>query len=184
MEFQTREGLASGRASDSDTVRSVFVTGLRNAHALEHQALALMDRQIEQLAQYVEVEQRLRSHRGETERQIERLERVLDSLDESHSTLKDTALKIVGNLAALGHVFAPDEIIKNSFANFAFENYEIATYKALIQIADEGGFNSAVPLLEESLREEQAMAAFLDEMQPMVIRKYLALRSAGERASS
>ncbi len=29
-----------------DSIRHVFVIGLRNAHALEHQALALMDRQI------------------------------------------------------------------------------------------------------------------------------------------
>lgn len=179
MEMQTIE-----QTGDADTVRHVFVVGLRNAHALEHQALALMDRQIEQLAEYAEVEQRLRSHRGETERQIERLERVLDSLDESHSAVKDAALKIVGNLAALGHVFAPDEIIKNSFANFAFENYEVATYKALILMAQQGGFAFAVPLLEETLREEEAMVAFLDEMLPVIIRKYIALRSAGERASS
>ena len=29
-------------------------------------------------------------------------------------------------MAAIGHTVAPDEIIKNSIANFAFENYEIA----------------------------------------------------------
>jgi len=28
-------------------------------------------------------------------------------------------------------MFAQDEILKNSFANFAFENYEIAAYKSL-----------------------------------------------------
>jgi ferritin-like metal-binding protein YciE len=175
---------ASNGAGNADAARHVFLVGLRNAHALENQALALMDRQIEQLAEYAEVEQRLQTHRGETEIQIDRLEQILDQLGETHSTVKDVALKIVGNLAALGHVFAPDEIIKNSFANFAFENYEAATYKALIVMAREAGLAETVPLLEASLEEELAMVAFLDEMLPSIIRKYIALRAAGEHASS
>jgi ferritin-like metal-binding protein YciE len=170
-------------ANASDEIRHIFVVGLRNAHAVEHQALSLMDRQIEHLAHYAEVEQRLRTHRGETEQQIERLEQILDSLGESPSTLKDTAMTISGNLAALGHTFAPDEIIKNSLANYAFENFEAATYKSLITIAEEGGFTSAIPLLQQTLQEELAMVVFLDEMQPMVIRKFLERRSAGAEAS-
>src|SRR3954468_8872375 len=111
-----------------EAVRDVFVAALKNAPAMEHQALALMDRQIEHLAQYAEVEERLRTHRGETETQITRLNQILESLGESASALKDTALSLSGNMAAIAHTFAPDEILKNSFANFAFENFEAATY--------------------------------------------------------
>ncbi|WP_237938942.1 DUF892 family protein, partial [Acetobacter senegalensis] len=77
-------------------------------------------------------------------------------------------MTISGNLAAIGHTFAADEIIKNSLANFAFENFEAATYKSLITIAEEGGFTDAIPLLQQTLQEELAMVVFLDEMQPMV----------------
>ncbi|UIJ44849.1 ferritin-like domain-containing protein [Sphingomonas cannabina] len=166
-----------------DIVRSVFVTGLRDAHALEHQALALMDRQIDHLASYPELEERLRAHRIETEQQIKRLEEILDGLDESHSTLKDTALSLTGNLMALGHTIAPDEILKNSFVNFAFENFEAASYKALITIAEVGNFGDAAPLLRQTLREELAMAQFCDETLPAITQKYLRLRSEGETAS-
>ncbi|HUD91060.1 ferritin-like domain-containing protein [Sphingobium sp.] len=168
---------------DHDTVRHMFIVGLRDAHAVEHQALGIMDRQIEHLAQYAEVEARLRSHRGETERQIERLESILDSLEDSPSAIKDAAMKLSGSVAALSHALAPDEIIKNSLANFAFENFEVATYKALITMAQAGGFQAAIPKLEESLREEQAMVAFLDETLPVIVQKFLALRSQGEQAS-
>lgn len=169
--------------TDENPVRHTFVVGLQNAHALEHQALSLMDRQIEHLAEYVDVEVRLRAHRGETEGQIARLETILGELGESPSALKDMAMTLSGNMAALAHMFAPDEILKNSFANFAFENFEIATYKALIVMAEQGGFASAVPLLQETLKEEQAMATFLDETLPLVVTKYLARRAAGEQAS-
>jgi ferritin-like metal-binding protein YciE len=166
-----------------DAVREVFITGLKNAHALEHQALALMDRQIEHLAQYAEVEARLRSHRGETERQIERLEMLLDRFSAQPSALKDAALTMSGSLAAMAHMFAPDEIIKNSLANFAFENFEAATYKALIVMAEEAGFPEAIPVLRETLQEELAMVAFCDEILPVVVRKYLNLRASGGQAS-
>jgi ferritin-like metal-binding protein YciE len=167
----------------TDTVREVFVSGLKNAHALEHQALALMDRQVEHLARYADVEQQLRMHRGETERQIDRLETILEELGENPSALKDAALSFTGNLAAMGHMFAPDEILKNSFANFAFESFEIASYQALIVMAEEGGFDAALPLLNETLREEQAMQQWIAKTLPVVVRKYIALRSEGEPAS-
>ena len=43
-------------ALGEDAIRHTFIVGLRDAHALEHQALALMDRQIEHLAEYADVE--------------------------------------------------------------------------------------------------------------------------------
>ena len=40
------------------------------------------------------------------------------------SVLKDWATSIMGNLAAVGHSVMPDEILKNHFSNYAFENFE------------------------------------------------------------
>ena len=166
-----------------DVVLSVFVTGLKNAHAVEHQALALIDRQLDHLANYPDVADRLRLHRGETEQQIDRLEEILDSFNESRSMLKDAALSFSGNMAALCHIFAPDEILKNSFANFAFENFEAASYKSLITIADVGSFANATPLLTQSLNEELAMAAWVDENNATLTRRHLERRGAAETAT-
>ncbi|HVF94046.1 MAG TPA: ferritin-like domain-containing protein [Sphingomonas sp.] len=170
-------------SSQQDVIQSVFVTGLKNAHGVEHQALALIDRQLDHLANYPEVADMLRQHRGETEQQIQRLEEILAGFNESHSALKDIALSLTGNLAAIAHVFAPDEILKNSFANFAFENFEAAAYTSLITLADAGSFVSATPLLQMSLREEQSMAAWIDQNNASLTMKYVARRAAGETAS-
>jgi ferritin-like metal-binding protein YciE len=180
---KTMEDSMTDTLERTSDVRDFFVVGLRNAHALEHQALALMDRQIDHLSHYPEVASRLKAHRTETEGQIERLEEILHSLDESPSALKDAALGLVGNIAALGHMFAPDEILKNSFANFAFENFEAASYKSLITVAETGGFGNTTHLLQRTLDEELAMARFCDESLPGITRKYLELRQRGETAS-
>jgi ferritin-like metal-binding protein YciE len=163
--------------------RSYFITGLKNAHALEKEALSIMGRQIDRLEQYPEMADRLRQHSAETEEQIRRLDAILMDNGESSSGLKDAALGFMGNMAALGHAAAADEVLKNSFANQAFENFEIASYRSLITIAEAGGFNGAIPLLQTTLREEEAMAAWCAESIPMVTRRFLQLKEAGEQAS-
>ncbi len=169
-------------AASNDVLRSVFITGLKNAHGVEHQALALMDRQIDHLANYPEISDMLRKHRAETEEQITRIDQILDGLGESASAVKDIALTISGNMAAIAHVFAPDEVLKNSFANHAFENFEAAAYTSLITLADAGSFTSATPLLQQSLSEEQRMAQWVLDNIPATTMKYVSLRAAGETA--
>lgn len=163
----------------TDQARDIFIVGLRNAHAMEKQALAIMKPQEARLESYPTVLERLRRHIGETEGQIQRLESVLDDLGESPSTFKDTAQSFMGSMVALGHSAASDEIIKNSLANFAFENYEIAAYTSLMTLAEAGGFAGAQGLLRQSLDEEKAMARWLEENLPLVTLQFADLRAAG-----
>jgi ferritin-like metal-binding protein YciE len=125
---------------------------------------------------------RLEQHISETEGQIGRLEEILSALNEDHSTLKDVALSFSGSMAALGHTMAGDEILKNSFANFAFENFEIAAYKSLLTIAEAGGYGAAMTGLQANLSEEKAMAEWLDNNLAALTTKFLSLREAGEKA--
>jgi ferritin-like metal-binding protein YciE len=166
----------------SSTLRSVFVTGLQNAHAVENQALAMIDRQLDRLVRYPEISERLRSHRIETEVQIRRLDEILSSLNARNSSLKDMALNFMGNMAALGNVMAGDEILKDQMINYAFENFEIASYRSLIALAEAGDFTSSTALLRETLREEEAMAAWVLDSLPALTLKYVGLTSAGEKA--
>ena len=160
----------------------IFITGLRNAHAMEHQALSIMKPQVSRIENYPDVARRLQQHITETEGQIERLEQVLDGLGENRSALKDAALSLGGSMAAIGHTVAPDEIVKNSFANFAFENYEIAAYKSLLALANQSGNASAADLLAQNLDEEVAMAEWLDQNIEAVTLQYAALRESGASA--
>jgi ferritin-like metal-binding protein YciE len=159
-----------------------FVTGLRNAHAMEHQALSIMKPQVSRIENYPEVARRLQQHITETEGQIQRLERALDHLGENRSMLKDAALSLGGTMAAIGHSVAPDEIVKNSFANFAFENYEIAAYKSLLALASQTGNGAVSDLLAQNLDEEVAMAEWIEQNIESVTLQYASLRESGESA--
>src|ERR1700754_5216342 len=117
-----------------NTARDIFVVGLRNAHAMETQARELMERQSERLDDYPEVKAKVTAHLGETNEQLKRLEQCLEACGESTSSLKDTAQSVMANAMAMAHSMAGDGILKNTFANNAFENFEIATYKSLLAL--------------------------------------------------
>ena len=110
-------------ADTTERANSVFITGLKNAHALENQALELMNRQVERIENYADIKARLQQHIQETHEQIARLERILESLGESRSVLKDNALSLIGNMAAITHAFTQDEIIKNSMATWRRDSH-------------------------------------------------------------
>lgn len=160
----------------------IYVTGLKNAHAMESQALAIMRPQVKRIENYPQVAARLEQHITETEGQIEDLERLLDAVSSDKSTLKDAALSLAGTFAALGHTPAGDEILKNAFANHAFENYEIAAYTSLITLADAAGANSANDPLNRILMQEREMADWLLENIEALTLQYVSLSEAGETA--
>jgi ferritin-like metal-binding protein YciE len=158
----------------ANSAREIFVTGLRNAHAMEVQARELMERQSERLTDYPEVRQKVAEHLRETNEQLKRLESCLSAYGESTSTLKDTAQSVVANTMAVAHSMAGDEILKNTFANNAFEHFEIAAYKSLLALCGPAGAGTSRSLLEMSLREEEQMASWIDANVQKVTMQYVA----------
>jgi ferritin-like metal-binding protein YciE len=161
-------------AEAKETVQSLYAAGLHSAHAMEAQAKQLLRRQIERLEDYPELKSRLEQHLAETDKQQERLDRILASLSEPASTVKDAASALFGNIAATALMPAGDEVLKDSFASAAFENYEIAAYTSLIDLAQFAGATDAAALLRRSCEEEQAMADWLAIRLHDVTRRFVA----------
>ena len=169
----------------SDTKRQaqeVYVSGLRNQHAVEKQAIQLLERQVGRLENYPEMEARMREHIAESEQQAKRIEEMLSAFGSSHSALKDMGLEFMGNMAALAHAPASDEVVKNTFANYAFEHYEIASYKSLLVLAEAVGHQDGLGLLRQSLQEEEAMARWIDEHIRPTTLTYVERSAAGRTA--
>ncbi|MDR7039959.1 ferritin-like metal-binding protein YciE [Methylobacterium sp. BE186] len=162
--------------------RDIYVTALKNTHALEMQALQIMERQVERLQRYPEMEDALRRHIEETHGQRTRLEEALQAVGDSPSALKEGFLGFVGNMMAIGHTPAQDEILKNTYANHAFENFEIAAYESLLTITEAAGQRGSITGFQQSLKEEEAMARRVRELVGPTTRRYLELTISGEKA--
>lgn len=166
----------------TNPVHEIYHTGLRNMHALEMTAIELTERQVERLEHYPEMKARLQQHHVESQEQAKRLEFILTRHGTSSSAVKNTVTAVMGNVAAALHAPAPDEILKNTFANFAFEHQEIAAYTSLIAMAETVGDTASVPLLKQSLGEEQAMADWIGEQIVPTTRRFLDLTAQGGKA--
>jgi ferritin-like metal-binding protein YciE len=170
----SRHTIVPAGSQMAQTARDIFITGLRNAHAMEVQARELMERQSERLDDYPDVQAKVRTHLDETNNQLKRLEQCLEACGETTSALKDTTQSVVANMMAMAHAMAGDEILKNTFANNAFEHFEIAAYKSLLALCGLAGVDAARSPLEASLHEEERMAAWIDANVEKVTREYLA----------
>ncbi|MBU8540947.1 DUF892 family protein [Falsiroseomonas tokyonensis] len=164
--------------------RATYVAGLIDARAMETEAIQLLSRQVERLDNYPEMQAALRRHVRESEVQRDRLDELLSSLGSSHSGLKDLVTGFVANLAALGHAVAPDEVLKNAMANYAFEHYEIAAYRCLVTLSELAGHDSAHAVLDLSLREEERMAQWCHDNLDAVTRRHAELRARGATAGA
>jgi ferritin-like metal-binding protein YciE len=162
--------------------RSIYVSSLQSTHGLEMMALQIMERQVERLINYPDMEAALRRHIDETHAQRDRLEEAMAAVQTSPSTIKEGFLGFVGNMMALGHAPAQDEILKNTYANHAFENFEIAAYESLLVIADAAGQQGHRTAFQQSLKEEQGMAEAVRKLIGPTTERYLQLTTSGAKA--
>ncbi|SDL62684.1 DUF892 family protein [Paracoccus chinensis] len=167
---------------NSDLAMQQYVMGVQSAHALEKQATQLINRQLERIESYPEVAALLQQHLAETEAQIQRLDTILGELGSSPSMIKDLATQMSGNMAAIMHTVMSDEIMKNHFANVAFEAFEQATYRSLIAMAQAAGFPQHVSAYEATLAEEEKTFSTLLGMTEQLTVKFMQLSAEGEQA--
>jgi ferritin-like metal-binding protein YciE len=163
-------------------LHEIYHTGLRNMHALEMTAIELTQRQSERLENYPDMKAKLAQHHAESEAQARRLEEILSRHDTSASTAKNAVSSVMGNVAAALHAPASDEVLKNTFANFAFEHQEIAAYTSLIAMAKMFGDTASIASLEQSLAEEQRMADWIEGQIVPTTERFMQLTKMGQRA--
>lgn len=150
-----------------------LIEWLRDAHAMEQQAEQMMKGQKSRIENYPEVVQQMEKHINETVNQAKQLESCMARYDESPSALKDMSSRMTAIGQAVSGMFTGDEVVKGCLAWHTFEHFEIASYNILIQTAEEVGDAETKRVCESILKEEQAMADWLQKNTPMVVRQYL-----------
>nr|MBA3326335.1 ferritin-like domain-containing protein [Paracoccaceae bacterium] len=169
--------------AERQSAQEILVAGLRNAHAMERQAVAVLETQTRRLRDYPDFETRVFRHVQESRIQAERLENALRRCDAAPSSLKGVAMSAMGLWQSTAQLFADDAPVKAMLADTMFEHFEIAAYRSLLEIASLAGRDELRPDLEASLREEEAMARWLEENLTAVTRRYVA-RAQGTGTSA
>src|SRR4051812_35147925 len=132
-----------------------LVKGLIRAHALEKQAIRLLEA-AEHIAGDNEIAAIYRAHLLQTKEHERYVAERLDALGESPSRVRDAASQ-AGALAIGAVVQAlPDTPVRLAQAAFAFESLEVATYRFLRGLAQRAGDPETVAAVERILEEEEA----------------------------
>jgi ferritin-like metal-binding protein YciE len=162
-----------------DDIREHYLAWLRDAHAMEEQALTMMRGMLSRLENYPVLCARMEQHVTETERQAASLGQLLQGRDSGASVVKDTLGKATAFGQAMSGMFADDEVVKGAMASYTFEQMEVAAYKVLISAATVLEDTTAIPIFEQNLAEEQDMADWLFDHLDQTARIFLAHDEAG-----
>ncbi len=109
---------------------------------------------------------RVQEHIGETEEQIERLRSAFEAIGEPAKAEKcDAAIGLKEEHDSFKKEEKPSKAMLEAFDlgnSLRVEHYEIAGYRSAIAVATALGEREVMALLGESLREEEAMASFIE----------------------
>lgn len=143
-------------AKQQKTLEDLFHDTLKDIYFAEKKILSTLPK-MARAAQSAELRAAFQKHHGETEQQIDRLERVFKAIDKKPKGktcaaivgITDEGAEIIsdykGSLALDAGLLAAAQ---------AVEHYEISRYGTLIAWADELGHADASQLLKQTLMEE------------------------------
>lgn len=169
-------------ATATETQNKIMLDWLRDAHAMEKAAEQILSRQQERVESYPDVHAKVKEHLEVTRQQATRLENLIKSHNGSTSGVKDMVSKIMGNVQAIVNAGAGDEIVKSGIGDFMFEQFEIASYRSLIQAAEQVGDDEVKRVCEQNLEEEVEMASWLEKNLPVVTADFLQRQETGQKS--
>ena len=144
----------------------LFHDTLKDIYYAEKKILAALPK-MAKAAQNEELVAAFEKHHGETEGQIERLEKIFSELDEKPQGKKCDAIEGIleeGKEIMQEYKGSPALDAGLLAAAQAVEHYEISRYGTLKTWAEKLGLENAVNLLEETLEEEEATDETLTEI--------------------
>jgi ferritin-like metal-binding protein YciE len=148
---------ASLREKDADDIESELVSYLRDAHAIESQALQLLETG-PSIAGLDALAHAFRDHLEETREQQRLVAERLRAHEAAPSRFQSTGMRIGG--LNIGAFFAaqPDTPAKLAGFAFAFEHLEIASYELLRRVAERANDPDTAAVAERILAEERTAA--------------------------
>ncbi len=155
------------------TLHELFHDTLKDIYFAEKKILATLPK-MAKAAHSEELKAAFEKHHSETEDQVERLEQVFEALDKKPQG--KTCAAIVGITDEGSEIMkeykdSPALDAGLLAAAQAVEHYEISRYGTLIAWAEELGLEQAVPLLEETLEEEEATDQALTQIAKSAINR-------------
>jgi ferritin-like metal-binding protein YciE len=136
----------------------LVLSWLNDALAMENALAAVLQHRIKDTKDSPAVEALDRKHLAETLEHADRVKWRIARLGAKPSPAKSILGTLFGVMQAPVTALARDEVVKNCLIDHAAEQFEVASYAALIAAANEIGDAETAAICQQNLPEDQAMA--------------------------
>ncbi len=164
--------------SASKTAMDIYLTGLRNQHAVETQAIGTVKNELGRMTPYPDLHARMQVEMERSTAQAARLDDLLARHGTSKSVAKEAVAGTVATVSGFAHAAAADDVLKNVLAAVGYKAYEIGSYKVLLTLAEAAGAAEDVAVLALSMKEEQEMGDWLGSHLPGFVHAFVAQQAA------
>jgi ferritin-like metal-binding protein YciE len=155
------------------TGKDVLIAWLNDAHGMENALVQILEHQIKDAKDYPQVQTKLEQHLEQTRRHAQMVKGCVEALGGNTSAVKTGMANLFGQMQALSTGPAKDEMVKNALADYAAENFEVASYTALIHAAQQLSEPQTARVCQQILQEDQAMADWIEQNLPTLVQQTL-----------
>ena len=161
--------------------QEMVVAWLNDAHAMENSLVQTLQQHAKDAKDFPQVQARLEQHIEETRRHAELVKGCVERLGSSTSSVKSGMATVMGTVQGMTTDMAgmaKDSLVKNALADYGAEQFEVGSYRALIAGAQAIGDQETARVCQEILREDEAMAMWLDQQLPQLVQTTIQQQAA------
>jgi len=146
----------------------LFTRWMNEAYRMETAMMPILELHINDAQGHDKLQAKLQAHLHATHHHADLVRSCLERLGEAGPADGGAANRLE-NAHMVADGVSSDLLIKDGLNDFSAEQYEIATYKALITAARDLGQMECEKAFEEILNDEQEMADWLDVNLPLLV---------------
>lgn len=155
------------------TAKELVIAWLNDAHGMENALIEILEHQVKDAKDYPQVQQKLEQHLEQTRQHAQMVKECIERLGGQTSTVKTGMAKLFGQVQALSTGPAKDEMLKNALTDYAAENFEVASYTALIAAAQQLGEPQTATVCEQIRQQDEEMARWIGQNLPTLVQRTL-----------
>ncbi|MDQ2683958.1 MAG: ferritin-like domain-containing protein [Chloroflexota bacterium] len=176
----------SAMAPDGAKGKEMVLAWLNDALAMENALAAVLQHRIKDAKDFPAVEKADREHLAQTLNHADLVKQCIARLGAKPSTAKSLFGTVFGMMQAPMTGMFKDEVVKNCLIDHAAEQFEVASYAALVAAATEIGDMETAAVCAKILIEDEEMARTIMRLLPEVVAAHAGTIdqvSAGQAAS-
>ncbi len=154
--------------------RDLYLSWLNDAYAMEKNVEEVLEDHSSQAKDFPDIQGKIDEHLQVTRSQADRVKQCIERNGGKVSSVKSGMANLMGSLTGKTTSMAKDRIVKNALADYAAENFEIASYTAIVDAANTLGDTQTAQVCQGIIQEEMNMAQWLSQNLPKVSNMVLA----------